>query len=103
MKKTVKVVKEFEYEIEIIENLLTQQFVDEFEKSFWELDGEDFEDKISNLFEVAAYQLANGESSFIEGLGDCSSKQMLQYRTAQGKKYNVVYDNKYEETETEVI
>ncbi len=102
MKKSVRVTREFEYEIDLDDSILNQQFVDAFERSFWELDGDSLEDKISNLFEVAACQLANGEENFIEGLGECSSKGMLQYRD-KSNKYNVVYDNVYEETETEIV
>ena len=105
MKRTVRVVKEFEYNIELDDSILTQEFVNDFERGFWELEADSLEGKLEKLFEVAAYQIANGEENFVEGLGYCTSKGMSSYykETYPEKKFSVVYDENYSETETEML
>jgi hypothetical protein len=103
MKKTVRVTKEFEYEIDIDDSLFTPQFVKDFQESFWELDGYCLESKYKDLFKVAAGQLANGEEYFIEGLGACASIRTAEYKRRDGMTINVVWKDIYEDMEVELV
>ena len=103
MKRTVRVVKEFEYEIEIDDSILNQDFVDEFESCFWKIDGYTLQDKLGKLFELAASQLANGEKNFIEGIGGCGSAITAQHRRNSGQDVVVVWDCTYDDIETEIV
>jgi hypothetical protein len=101
MKRSVEVVKTVEYDIEIDDSILNQEFVDSFESGFWELDGDTLEEKIDGLFKVAAYQLMQGEQSFIEGIGECCttySKGLFPE-----KKFRVLYREIYDDIETEIV
>lgn len=102
MKRTVRVTIEKEYEIELKDEILTQKHVDDFEQSFWELDGYSLEEKLSNLFEVAALRLAQGEERFIEGLGPCMSIFVKQYKP-DADKMNVFYEETVDDIETEIV
>lgn len=104
MKRTVEVVKTVEYDIEIDDSILNQEFVDSFESGFWELDGDTLEEKIERLFNVAAYQLMNGEQSFIEGIGGCCRKNMRQWykQHEPNKEFRVFYEETYEDIESEI-
>jgi hypothetical protein len=101
MKRSVEVVKTVEYDIEIDDSFLNQEFVDIFESGFWELDGDTLEEKIDGLFKVAAYQLMNGEQSFIEGIGECCT--VYSKNIFPEKKFRVLYKENYEELETEML
>jgi hypothetical protein len=105
MKRSVEVVKTVEYDIEIDDSILNQEFVDSFESGFWELDGDTLEEKIDGLFKVAAYQLMNGEAQFIEGVGACCDKGMQSYYKEfyPDKEFRVLYKETYEEIETEIV
>lgn len=103
MKKTIRVVIEKEYEINIADELINQPFLEAFEYSFWELDGESFDEKVNSLFEAAAYQLARGEENFIEGIGPCASVRTVKYKEQEGKNILVVWNDTYDETEAEVV
>jgi hypothetical protein len=103
MKKIVRVVIEKEYEIELKDFLLTQESVSAFEEGFWELDGDSLDEKIGDLFKVAAHQLAIGEERFIEGLGPCASVRTVEYKEKSGERVNVVWNDTYEDIETEVV
>lgn len=100
MKRIVKVTIEKEYEISIPESSLTHDEIEAFEQSFWELDADDYEGKVNKLFEAAAYQLANGEEYFVEGIGPCSSVFTANLRD---KSPVVVYELLDEFTETEIV
>jgi hypothetical protein len=69
MKRTVETIVTKEFEIEIADELFTPEYIKDFESGMWELDGDTLEEKYNGLFDVAAYQIANGERNFIEGLG----------------------------------
>jgi hypothetical protein len=103
MKKTVRVTIEKEFEIEIEDKLLNEEFVNGFEKSFWELDGNSVSEKIESLFGVAARQIAYGEDSFVEGIGACAGAFSVSYLRQAGRDISVVYDEVYDETETEIV
>lgn len=103
MKKTVRVVTEREYEIEIKDEILNQEFVNAFEEGFWELDGDTLEDKINDLFKSVAYQLNNGEEYFIEGVGPCANVHTVKYKDAHGANTTVVWNDTFEEIETEIV
>jgi hypothetical protein len=103
MKKTVRVQIEKEYEIDIDESILTPEFVKEFEAMMWELDGDTLEQKYEALFKVAAHQLANDETEFVEGLGRASSVFSVDFKRKAGAHIIVVYENLYEDTEVEVV
>lgn len=103
MKKTVKVTIEKEFDIEIDDKLLNEDFVTAFEKGFWELEGSSLDEKIECLFRVAARQIAHGESSFVEGVGPCAGVFSADYYRKVGREISVVYDEVYDETETEIV
>jgi hypothetical protein len=102
MKKTVRVAIEKEYEVELADRVLTQEFVDEFESYMFELDGGNLEEKQIALFEFAARQLAQGEEYFIEGLGKISSVRTVKFKQVPGEVMPVVWNDTYENVETEV-
>ena len=102
MKHTVCVTIEKEYDIEIDDKVLTPEFVKEFESYMFELDGDDFEEKVGSLFEFAARQLTHGEEHFIEGLGHTASVRTVKFKQEEGKNVTVVWEDKFESTETEV-
>lgn len=103
MKKIIRVVKEFEYEIEIDDKILNQEFVDAFESCFWDLEGDNLQEKLVNVFEIAAGQLANGEDRFIEGIGYCGSTFTAKYRKERGDDVVVVYNEIMNDIETEIV
>lgn len=103
MKRAVKVVKEIEYEIEIDDKLICQDFVDSFERSFWELDGDTFEEKTDELFKVVAGQLMQGEERFIKGVGPCASVRTVTLWRNEGKEIPVVWDDVYDDIEMEIV
>jgi hypothetical protein len=103
MKKTVCVTIEKEYEIELGDSVLTQEFINEFESYMFELDGDTLEEKQGSLFEFAARQLAIGEEYFIEGIGNIASVRTVDFKRKQGDKIVVVWDDKYENIEAEVV
>ncbi len=105
MKRSVETTKTVEYDIEIDDSILNQQFVDSFESGFWELDGDTLGEKIDGLFKVAAYQLMQGESQFIEGIGACCSEGMKSWckQHEPGKQFRVIYKEIYEDVETEIV
>lgn len=69
MKKTVLVTIEKEIEIELAPEVLTQEFLTEFESYMFQLRGDDLEERQESLFKYAAKQIAEYEGCFIEGLG----------------------------------
>jgi len=95
MKKTVRVTIEKEYEIELTPEVLTQEFIDEFESYMFELSGEDLEEKQESLFKFAATQ-AGYNPSFIEGLGKAENE-------LYGRPANVVYKQIEEWIDMEVV
>lgn len=103
MKRTVNVTKTFEYEIDIDDKLLNEEFVNDFERSFWQLDGNSVPEKLENLFEVVAYQLANGEEYFIEGVGRCGNVVTKPYWEKNGEDVVTTYRENYQDTETEML
>lgn len=66
MKRTVQVVITKQYEIEIADELLTPEEVAAFSDMMWPVSSED------ELFTYAAEQLAQYDSSYIEGIGKVS-------------------------------
>lgn len=103
MIKTVRVMIEKEYEISLSPELLTQEFVTEFESYMFDLEGDTLEDKQNKLFEFAARQLAQGEEQFIEGLGPVASVRTIRFKQDGGKKINVVWDDTVDDMEAEVV
>lgn len=103
MKRTIQATKTFEYEIDIDDNLLNQEFVDDFELSFWQLNGDNLAEKLDNLFEVVAHQLANGEEYFIEGVGRCGNVVTKSYWEKNGEDVVTTYRETYQDTETELL
>lgn len=103
MKRTVQVTKTFEYEIDIVDSLLNEEFVNDFERSFWHLEGDSVKQKIEALFEVVAYQLANGEEYFIEGIGRCGNVATKEYWEKNGEDVVTTYRENYQDTETELV
>lgn len=103
MKRTVQATKIFEYEIDIDDKLLNEEFVNDFERSFWQLDGDNVEQKIENLFEVVAYQLANGEEYFIEGVGRCGNESTRYFWEKNGADVVTTFRENYQDTETELL
>lgn len=95
MKKTIRVTIEKEYEIELAPEVLTQEFVDEFESYMFELDGNDLEEKQESLFKFAATQ-AQYNPTFIEGLGKAEN-------CFGGRQANVIYKQTEEWIDTEVV
>lgn len=87
MKKTVRVTIEKEYEIELAPEVLTQEFIDEFQSYMFKLSGEDLEDKQDSLFQFAAKQIAQ-DCLFVEGVGK-----------AENYLYNIPSNVVYKETE----
>jgi hypothetical protein len=102
MKKTVKVVIEKEYEIELRPDILTQEFVNEFESYMWELEGETLDEKLNNLCAYVARQLAQYDLDFVEGVGSVASNFSVKLKEAAGQKIAVVYEEVYDDVETEV-
>jgi hypothetical protein len=102
MKKSIIVRTEKHYEIDIADRVLTQEFVDEFESYMFELDGCNLEEKQIALFEFAARQLAQGEEYFIEGLGKIASVRTVKFKQVPGEVISVVWNDTYENVETEV-
>jgi len=86
MKRKVTVITENEYEIEIDDELLTEESLNEFSSTIFKVDD------IDELFETSAYQIdyCNGEC-FIEGLG-----QAREYYN-KGKDVKVRYKLIHEE------
>ena len=103
MKRTVQATKTFEYEIDIDDKILNEEFVQDFERSFWELEGDTLDDMLNNLFEVVAYQLANGEEYFIEGVGRCGNVVTKEYWGKNGEDVVTTYRENYQDTETEML
>jgi hypothetical protein len=103
VKHKVSVTIEKEYDIEIDDNILTHEFVKEFESYMFELDGTDFEEKVGNLFEYAARQLAHGEEHFVEGIGQIASVRTVSFKRKEGEKIAVVWNDTYESTDTEIV
>jgi hypothetical protein len=103
MKKNVHVVIEKEYEIELKDNLLTQESVKEFESYMFELDGDTLEEKQNNLFAYAARQIAEYDTDFVEGLGKAASVRTAPFYEKEGKVVHVVWDDKWSEVETEIV
>jgi hypothetical protein len=103
MKKTVRVTTEKEYEIEIHEEILKQSFINEFESYMFELEGTNLEQKQNDLFAFAARQLAQGEESFIEGIGKIASVRTAKFKQDQGDVIPLVWNDTYEDVETEVV
>ena len=102
MKKTVRVTIEKEFEIELKDEVLTPEFIKEFESYMWELDGT-LERQQKELFEYAARQIALYDLDFIEGLGKTASIMTAPYHEKQGKVVNVVWKGIYDDVETEVV
>jgi hypothetical protein len=102
MKKSIIVRTEKHYEIDIVDSALTQEFINEFEKYMWQLEGYTLEEKRNDLFAHAARQLAQGEEYFIEGIGKTASLRTLPFKQKQGEKIDVVWVDTYEDVETEV-
>lgn len=69
MKKTIEVTIIKEFEIEILDECLTQEFLDSFQRSFYDLD----DPAVDSLFVHVASTIAHeGRPEFIEGVGDCA-------------------------------
>jgi hypothetical protein len=103
VKKTIRVVIEKEYEIELKDNILTQENIKEFESYMWELDGDTLEAKQEELFKFAARQIAEYDVDFVEGLGNVCKASMVGYYERNGAVMNVVWNDTYEDVETEVV
>lgn len=103
MKRTVQATKTFEYEIDIDDKLLNEEFVNDFERSMWKLRGTSLEDKIDELFKVVACQLAAGEEYSIEGIGRCGNMVTKEYWEKNGEDVVATYRENYQDTETEVL
>jgi hypothetical protein len=103
MKKILRVQIEKEYDIDIDDSILTPEFVKEFESYMFELDGITLEQKYADLFKFAARQLAQGEDSFIEGLGAISNVFSVDYKRKNGRVVNVVWKETEEWTDVEVV
>jgi hypothetical protein len=76
VKKKVEVILTTEIELEIKDECLTPQFIAAFEACMFDLDPySNFENKTDAMFAFAARQVAvRGEDQFIEGIGECVSK-----------------------------
>lgn len=102
MKKTVAVKIEKQYEIELRPEVCTQEFVSEFESYMWELDGDTLEEKLNNLSAYVGRQIAQYDMDFVEGVGSVSSKFSLKLKEDAGHKIAAVYQEVYDDVETEV-
>jgi hypothetical protein len=102
VKKSVIVHTEKHYEIDIADSVLTQEFIDGFEKYMWELGGFTLEQKHNDLFAYAARMLAQGEEYFIEGIGKIASVHTVKFKQDRGDKIDVVWNDTCEGVETEV-
>lgn len=103
MKRTVRVVIEKEYEVELKSELLTQAFADEFESYMFTLDGDTLKEKQEHLCKFAAAQLAQYDNDFIEGIGQVASVLVAPYHEKDGHRVNVVWKDNYEDVETEIV
>lgn len=91
MKKTVRVTIEKEIEIEIKEELLTEEYLQEVSKFF----GNEYD--VNKLFELAAIHCADGYWCFdIEGIGEAS-------QTGTEADTEVKYRMMYEDENCEII
>lgn len=100
--KTITVKIEKQYNITLAPDVCTQEFVNEFESYMWELEGDTLEEKLVELHAYAARMIAQYDLDFIEGLGPCASVRTASLHEKQGKKINVVWEDTYEDVETEV-
>lgn len=104
MKRTVRVTIEKEYDIELADEVLTEEHVKMFESAFWELDGNTFEEKRDDLFKVAAHQISRGEYEFVEGIGYCCPAVSVAYkRQYSDKNIVVVYEELTDYTDAEFV
>lgn len=103
MIKTVSVRATKEYEINLGEKVLSQDFITEFESYMWELDGDTLQEKQNKLYEFAAQQIARGEEEFIEGLGHIASVRTVKFKQKDGNQINVVWNDTVDEIETEIV
>lgn len=102
MKKIVTVKIEKQYEIELRPEICTQEFVSEFESYMWELEGETLEEKLKDLSAYIARQIAQYDFDFVEGVGSVSSNFSLKFKEDAGQKIAAVYQEVYDDVETEV-
>lgn len=100
MKKTVRVITEQEFVIDIPDYQLTHEHIALFERGIFELDGDDFEDKVLAYFEFAG-RMAAKDYPEVDGLGDIGPEYMRD--RAKDKNYFVSVEETYNDVETEII
>ena len=93
MKKTVRITIEKEFEIDIVDTLLTEEAMKEFSSYMWEVT------EPSELFEYVARSCFDEQSTHIEGLGKVVPKYMKQFN----EKAVITFNNTYEDIETEIV
>jgi len=97
MKKTVRVITEKEFDIDIPDHLLTAEYIKEFEQYIGEMDDSD---KQRGLFKYAAFHAAKGYDH-AEGLGYIGSEYMKNYQISPDDF--IVVDEIYDESEEEIV
>lgn len=96
MQKTIRTTVEKEFDIQLAPELLTQEYIDNFESYMFELKGDDLEEKQDSLFQYAARMIAEHGVDFIEGLGKV--EKLIYSRPAK-----VIYQETECWTDTEVV
>lgn len=93
MKKTVSVTYTAEVELDINDNLLTDEAIEDFESYMFSVDG-----SIDNLFKQVALQFVDVcDMTYIEGLGECAST----YRAPS--EAPIKYKTKFADVECEIL
>lgn len=102
MKKTVKVITEQEFEIDIPDYQLTPEHIALFESGIFSLgvEGDDHESKVNVYFKYAAEMAARDYTSS-DGLGDIGPESGKGY--AKDKDYYVTVEENYYDVETEIL
>lgn len=97
MKKTVRVIIEKEIEINIPDELLTDEFIAEFESGMFELDDED---KRDSLFKYVACMAAQGYGH-VEGMGPIGSE--FSKKHLEDPDDFIVTELTMDDVETEIV
>lgn len=93
MKKTVRITIEKEFEIDIDDSLLTEESLKEFSSYMWDATSP------HQMFEYVARSCFDGQTTFVEGLGEAVPKHMKKF----SENAVITFNMTYEDTEVEIV